>query len=274
MSLSNRKTYILKEITSSSVLVQKEGMINLIELIGRGMDAHELLPYVVKLIHTESLPLKKLVLVFLESMNEKDCFLAVNSLHKELNNSKNPYIKALSLHLLCSLDDQMKKKATDNNIIYVSPSIIQKCAKDVFPAVRKVVCFSLPRLEKTEALNILSTFLNDDPEVINCALQVFNVYFPTELELIHPHYRRLCEKINLLNEFGQTAFLRICLDYCRTFFKSPVDSTVEKNSGNFYDQENNGFNNGMNRDLYLLLESCKPLLYSLSPGVVLHLRIL
>jgi hypothetical protein len=81
----------------------------------------------------------------------------------------------------------------------------------------------------------------------------FAAVCPTRLDLIHPHYRRLCRTLADVDEWGQVNLLDLLLRYVRTMLAKPPDE--------------DGTASEVDSDLHLLLTCAEPLFMSRNPAV-------
>ncbi len=69
------------------------------------------------------------------------------------------------------------------------------------------------------------------PQVLGSAITVFNEVCPERLELLHPHYRKLCQVLPDVDEWGQIAIMGTLLRYARTQFLNPKAESTEAKRG-------------------------------------------
>ena len=135
-----------------------------------------------------------------------------------------------------------------------------------------------------ELLDILQMLLNDRMVlVLSGAVATFNEICPSDLELLHPFYRKLCHMLVDMDEWGQTILLNLLLRYARTQFLNPVKpkkpekpdvpgkKKKKKKEKSFYsdddsdrdpDDSDDEFAFQMDEDHRLLLKCAAPLLQS------------
>lgn len=104
-------------------------------------------------------------------------------------------------------------------------------------------------------VSIVTTLLRDrSPLSIGSVAVAFDAICPTRLDLLHPHYRRMCRLLVDLDEWGQLRWLNLLLRYARTMLSKPSsDSTGDVTSSDV--------------DLELLLSSSETLLHSRNAAV-------
>lgn len=71
--------------------------------------------------------------------------------------------------------------------------------------------------------------------VIGSVVMAFEEVCPERLDLIHKHYRKLCNLIIDVDEWGQIAILNILLRYARTQFLDPNQGAGEIAEQPFYE---------------------------------------
>lgn len=111
------------------------------------------------------------------------------------------------------------------------------------------------------------------------AVQAFEHVCPERIDLIHKNYRRLCNLLVDIDEWGQVTVLNMLTRYARSQFMDP-NKTFEDEKKSFYDDENRNEDAEdddtterrtfvMDSDHRLLLRCAKPLLQSRNSGVVM-----
>lgn len=117
----------------------------------------------------------------------------------------------------------------------------------------KGLLHSLDNSHLSSLLPILSTLLRDrSPLSIGSTAAAFETICPTRLDLVHPHYRRLCRLLVDVDEWGQIELLDLLTRYARTMLPRPgvIDGREE-----------------VDKDLQLLLVAAEPLFQSRNPAV-------
>ena len=95
------------------------------------------------------------------------------------------------------------------------------------------------------------------PLSIGSVAVAFETVCPTRLDLLHPHYRRLCRVLVDVDEWGQVNLLELLIRYARTMLPRP---TTSHDSPGEEKEE-------VDPDLELLLTSAEPLFRSRNPAV-------
>ena len=167
---------------------------------------------------------------------------------------------------------------------------IRDSAVDMSPFVRKTAAHAIPKLhsidpdQKEELIGLIEKLLADRTTlVVGSAVMAFEEVCPERIELIHKQFRKLCNLIADIDEWGQVVIVNMLLRYARTQFVDPNKNgdNWEKEVKDFYDSENEESDDDedqndqksstsskkakstslpMDPDHRLLLKSAKPLL--------------
>lgn len=192
-----------------------EALKRLLALIAQGFDVSNFFPQVVKNVASQSIEVKKLVYLYLLHYAEKrpnEALLSINYFQKDLGDT-NPLVRALALRTMAGI-----------RLHAIAPLVlvaVSKCARDPSVYVRKCAANALPKLhdlrleENTAAIEELVGFLLNDnsPGVIGAAAAAFASICPNNLALIGRNYRRLCETLPDVEEWGQIVLIGILLRY-------------------------------------------------------------
>ncbi|TFL04003.1 adaptin N terminal region-domain-containing protein [Pterulicium gracile] len=260
LDLSDEKLRtIRKQLDSSSDRDKLDAMKRLVALISKGRNVSEYFAQVVKNVASHNLEIRKLVYIFLLRYAEQEpdlALLSINTFQRDLTDSS-PLIRSMALRVLSGIPLPMI-----GSIVVLG---IKKCAADMSPYVRKAAALAIPRCHRLDAghttalIDIVSSLLRDSsPLSIGAVAVAFEAVCPTRLDLIHPHYRRLCALIVDVDEWGQLNLVHLLLCYARTMLPRPVSR-----------QEEEIWAEDVDDDLDLLLRSSEPLLQSRNPAVVL-----
>ena len=199
--------------------------------------------------------------------------LSVNAIQKSLTD-QNPQVRAMALRTMSGMRvpviSQIVSLAIKRGIADMSP-IVRKAAALAIPKCYRLDPNTLPQL-----LDYLSTLLKDKQYfVISPAVMVFSELCPDRIDLLHKHYRSLVRKLVDMDEWGQLATLKLMLNYARKCFPRPTVSRSRKSiKKGFYDDEAPVITEieddvqTLDLDLELLLKSCKVLLQSRNPAVI------
>ncbi|KAA0050321.1 AP3-complex subunit beta-A isoform X1 [Cucumis melo var. makuwa] len=238
-----------------------EALKRLLALIAQGFDVSNFFPQVVKNVASQTLEVKKLVYLYLLHYAEKrpnEALLSINCFQKDLGDT-NPLVRAwalrtmagIRLHAIAPLALVAVRKGARDPSVYV-----RKCAANALPKLHDL------RLEEisSDIKEIVLILLGDSsPGVVGAAAAAFASICPNELTLIGKNYRRLCEVLPDVEEWGQIILIGILLRYAVASIglvresimyslQSVEDSSSEKNdvANNFTsaneDSEMNGFN--------------------------------
>jgi AP-3 complex subunit beta len=239
-------------------------------MISKGRNVSEYFAQVVKNVASQNLEVRKLVYIYLLRYAEQEpdlALLSINTFQRDLNDS-NPLIRAMALRVLSGIRVPMI-----GSIVVLA---IRKCAADPSPYVRKAAAFAVPKCyrcapaprpqpvreqltersldaaHQPELIGVLETLLRDrSPLSLGSMPVAFAAVCPTRLDLLHPHYRRLCRTLADVDEWGQVNLLDLLLRYVRTMLARPQDAGPQD----------------ADPDLQLLLTCAEPLLMSRNPAV-------
>ncbi|CAI9092387.1 OLC1v1027609C1 [Oldenlandia corymbosa var. corymbosa] len=192
-----------------------EALKRLLALIAQGFDVSNYFPQVVKNVASQSIEVKKLVYLYLLHYAEKrpnEALLSINCFQKDLGDT-NPLVRAWALRTMAGI-----------RLHVIAPLVlvaVSKCVRDPSVYVRKCAANALPklhdlRLEENVASieELVGILLNDNsPGVVGAAAAAFNSVCPNNLFLIGRNYRRLCETLPDVEEWGQIVLIGILLRY-------------------------------------------------------------
>ncbi|KAM0043201.1 putative clathrin/coatomer adaptor, adaptin-like, armadillo-like helical, AP complex subunit beta [Helianthus debilis subsp. tardiflorus] len=192
-----------------------EALKRLLALIAQGLDVSNYFPQVVKNVASQSLEVKKLVYLYLLHYAERrpnEALLSINIFQRDLGD-QNPLVRAWALRTMAGI-----------RLHVISPLVlvaVRKCARDPSVYVRKCAANALPKLhdlrleENASAIiEIIGILLNDNsPGVVGAAAAAFASICPTNLPLIGRNYKRLCEILPDVEEWGQIILIGILLRY-------------------------------------------------------------
>jgi AP-3 complex subunit beta len=246
--------------------------------------------HVIKNIASPSLPVKKLVYIYLlqHAEHEPDtALLSINTIQKSLTDS-NPQLRALALRVMSGI-----RVPVISQIVSLG---IKRGAGDMSPYVRRAAALAIPKCYRLDPntepqlLDYLSALLGDKTYfVTGAAVAAFLEFCPKRLDLIHPHYRSLVRKLVDMDEWGQLVTLRLMMVYARECFPRRTKkikriatnanaNTKSQSTKGFYDSDSESEKEEehetedvvvLDPDLELLLKSCQPLLQSRNSAVVI-----
>ncbi|XP_050688035.1 AP-3 complex subunit beta-2-like isoform X2 [Eriocheir sinensis] len=258
-----------------------EAMKRIIGMVAKGRDASELFPAVVKNVVSANLEVKKLVYVYLVRYAEEQQDLALLSISTFQRALKDPnqLIRACALRVLSSIRVPV--------IVPIMMLSIKDAVADMSPYVRKTAAHAIPKLynldpdQKEELIQVIEKLLSDKTTlVVGSAVMAFEEVCPERIDLIHKNYRKLCNLLVDVEEWGQVIIINMLTRYARTQFLNPnAGADVDEKERPFYeDEEEDGEMDEeemerrpkpMDQDHRLLLRNAKPLLQSRNTAVVL-----
>lgn len=256
----------------------------------QGRDASELFPAVVKNVVSKNIEIKKLVYVYLVRYAEEQQDLALLSISTFQRALKDPnqLIRASALRVLSSIRVSM--------IVPIVMLAIRDAASDMSPYVRKTVAHAIPKLysldeeQKDDLVEVIEKLLSDKTTlVVGSAVMAFEEVCPERVDLIHKNYRKLCNLLVDVDEWGQVIIINMLTRYAHTQFTDPnaddnEDGEYQEEADKpFYtkssDSESDTETKAMDRhsdktyildtDHRLLLRQTKPLLQSRNASVVM-----
>lgn len=256
----------------------------------QGRDASELFPAVVKNVVSKNIEIKKLVYVYLVRYAEEQQDLALLSISTFQRALKDPnqLIRASALRVLSSIRVSM--------IVPIVMLAIRDAASDMSPYVRKTVAHAIPKLysldeeQKSDLVEVIEKLLSDRTTlVVGSAVMAFEEVCPERVDLIHKNYRKLCNLLIDVDEWGQVIIINMLTRYARTQFTDPNADDNENGDPNddtekpFYadtsgseEDSDSKTRYGRNDKTYvldpdhrLLLRQTKPLLQSRNASVVM-----
>ncbi|XP_009624439.1 AP3-complex subunit beta-A [Nicotiana tomentosiformis] len=192
-----------------------EALKRLLALIAQGCDVSNFFPQVVKNVASQSMEVKKLVYLYLLHYAEKrpnEALLSINCFQKDLGDP-NPLVRAWALRTMAGI-----------RLHVIAPLVlvaVGKCARDPSVYVRKCAANALPKLhdlrleENTSTIEeLVGILLNDNsPGVVGAAAAAFACICPNNFSFIGRNYRRLCETLPDVEEWGQIVLIGILIRY-------------------------------------------------------------
>ncbi|MBN3322735.1 AP3B1 protein, partial [Atractosteus spatula] len=272
----------LKEMLESSKdSLKLEAMKRIVGMIAKGKSASDLFPAVVKNVASKNIELKKLVYVYLVRYAEEQQDLALLSISTFQRALKDPnqLIRASALRVLSSIRVPI--------IVPIMMLAIKEAATDLSPYVRKTAAHAIQKLyslepdQKEHLIEVIEKLLKDKSTLVaGSVVMAFEEVCPDRIDLIHKNYRKLCNLLVDVEEWGQVVIINVLTRYARTQFLSPwkEDALFEENSEQkFYDSDDEKKDKSspaskpyvMDPDHRLLLRNTKPLLQSRNTAVVM-----
>ncbi|XP_047245052.1 AP-3 complex subunit beta-2 isoform X1 [Girardinichthys multiradiatus] len=285
----------LKEMLDSNKdSLKLEAMKRIVAMIARGKNASDLFPAVVKNVACKNIEVKKLVYVYLVRYAEEQQDLALLSISTFQRGLKDPnqLIRASALRVLSSIRVTI--------IVPIMMLAIKEAASDMSPYVRKTAAHAIPKLysldpeQKDQLIEVIEKLLADKTTLVaGSVVMAFEEVCPERIDLIHKNYRKLCNLLIDVEEWGQVVIINMLTRYARTQFLNPNvnEALLEEGGGGdktFYgsdedeDEDEEEKENKaeaaamakrkpyvMDPDHRLLLRNTKPLLQSRNAAVVM-----
>ncbi|XP_053385509.1 AP-3 complex subunit beta-2-like isoform X2 [Mercenaria mercenaria] len=282
----------LKMMLDSNKDSQKlDAMKRIVGMVAKGKDASDLFPAVVKNVVCKNLEVKKLVYVYLTRYAEEQQDLALLSISTFQRALKDPnqLIRASALRVLSSIRVQM--------IAPIMMLSIKEAVMDMSPYVRKTAAHAIPKVysidpeQKDQLVEVIEKLLADKTTLVaGSAIQAFEEVCPERSDLIHKNYRKLCNLLVDVEEWGQVVIINMLTRYVRSQFINPnADNVGDEVDKPFYESEKDSNDDDddddddkeeakaktkpkqyvMDSDHRLILRQCKPLLNSRNAAVVM-----
>ncbi|XP_074613568.1 AP-3 complex subunit beta-2-like [Acropora palmata] len=271
-------------LDSSKDNLKLDAMKRMIGMMADGRDISDLFAAVVKNVVSKNVEVKKLVYLYLVRYAEEQQDLALLSISTFQKGLKDPnqLIRGSALRVLSSI-----------RVPVIAPIMmlaIKEGVSDMSPYVRKTAAHAIPKLysldpeQKDYLIEVIEKLLKDKTTLVaGSAVMAFEEVCPERIDLIHKNYRKLCNLLIDIDEWGQVAVIHMLTRYARTQFldpnKEPLSQEFYPKSDNSEESENSDDEENptapkkqtyvMDPDHRLLLRSCKPLLQSRNSAVVM-----
>ncbi|XP_054434489.1 AP-3 complex subunit beta-1 [Pteronotus mesoamericanus] len=273
-----KKNEDLKQMLESNKDSAKlDAMKRIVGMIAKGRNASELFPAVVKNVASKNIEIKKLVYVYLVRYAEEQQDLALLSISTFQRALKDPnqLIRASALRVLSSIRVPI--------IVPIMMLAIKEASADLSPYVRKNAAHAIQKLysldpeQKEMLIEVIEKLLKDKSTLVaGSVVMAFEEVCPDRIDLIHKNYRKLCNLLVDVEEWGQVVIIHMLTRYARTQFVSPwkEDGGLEDNEKNFYESDDEKTDKrrktyAMDPDHRLLIRNTKPLLQSRNAAVVM-----
>uniref|UniRef100_A0A1I8H524 AP-3 complex subunit beta n=1 Tax=Macrostomum lignano TaxID=282301 RepID=A0A1I8H524_9PLAT len=250
----------LRAMLESSKDSQKlEAMRRIIAMVAKGKDCSDLFPSVVKNVVSKNSEVKKLVYVYLTRYAEEKQDLALLSIATFQRALKDPnqLIRASALRVLTSIRVPV--------ILPIQTLALQDAVSDMSAYVRKTAALAIPKIysldpeTKPQLMGVIEKLLADKTTlVVGVAIQAFEEICPNRIDLIHKNYRKLCELLADVQDWGQVVIINMLTRYVRTQFLDPAQQNQEQERQNPLDPDHE-----------LLLRTVRPLFQSQNAAVVM-----
>ncbi|NXF52143.1 AP3B1 protein, partial [Oceanites oceanicus] len=198
-------------------------------MIAKGKNASELFPAVVKNVASKNIEIKKLVYVYLMRYAEEQQDLALLSISTFQRALKDPnqLIRASALRVLSSIRVPI--------IVPIMMLAIKEASSDLSPYVRKNAAHAIQKLysldpeQKEMLIEVIEKLLKDRSTLVaGSVVMAFEEVCPDRIDLIHKNYRKLCNLLVDVEEWGQVVIIHMLTRYARTQFVSPWKVSLEE----------------------------------------------
>uniref|UniRef100_A0A3Q3NEC5 AP-3 complex subunit beta n=1 Tax=Mastacembelus armatus TaxID=205130 RepID=A0A3Q3NEC5_9TELE len=265
-------------LDSNKDSLKLEAMKRIVAMIARGKNASDLFPAVVKNVACKNIEVKKLVYVYLVRYAEEQQDLALLSISTFQRGLKDPnqLIRASALRVLSSIRVTI--------IVPIMMLAIKEAASDMSPYVRKTAAHAIPKLysldpeQKDQLIEVIEKLLADKTTLVaGSVVMAFEEVCPERIDLIHKNYRKLCNLLIDVEEWGQVVIINMLTRYARTQFLNPNINVNEDEDEDEEEKEKKVEVAAlakrkpyvMDPDHRLLLRNTKPLLQSRNAAVVM-----
>ena len=244
---------IRKQLESTNDVDRLEGLKYVVAMITKGRDPTPYLASVFKLASTTSLEVRKLVyiVVLRYARQHPDlALLSINSVQRDLT-EPNPLIRGMALRTLSGMQVPAARSIVD--------LAVAKAVRDTHPYVRRVAAYALIRgcqaeagSEETACEHVTTLLRDRSPQVLGPAVTAFSELCPTQWDLLHRHFRKLCYALADMDEWSQPTCVDVLVRYARLHLPAPQDDRL-----------------AIDADLELLLHHVEGLLSSTNAAVVM-----
>uniref|UniRef100_A0A8C5D288 AP-3 complex subunit beta n=1 Tax=Gadus morhua TaxID=8049 RepID=A0A8C5D288_GADMO len=232
--------------------------------------------------------MKRIVAMIARGKNTSDLFPAVvkNVACKNIEDP-NQLIRASALRVLSSIRVTI--------IVPIMMLAIKEAASDMSPYVRKTAAHAIPKLysldpeQKDQLIEVIEKLLADKTTLVaGSVVMAFEEVCPERIDLIHKNYRKLCNLLVDVEEWGQVVIINMLTRYARTQFLNPnlneclleeggestfYGSDADQDEDEDEDKKDEALSKRkpyvMDPDHRLLLRNTKPLLQSRNAAVVM-----
>uniref|UniRef100_A0A8C5A2I9 AP-3 complex subunit beta C-terminal domain-containing protein n=1 Tax=Gadus morhua TaxID=8049 RepID=A0A8C5A2I9_GADMO len=279
----------IEMLDSNKDSLKLEAMKRIVAMIARGKNTSDLFPAVVKNVACKNIEVKKLVYVYLVRYAEEQQDLALLSISTFQRGLKDPnqLIRASALRVLSSIRVTI--------IVPIMMLAIKEAASDMSPYVRKTAAHAIPKLysldpeQKDQLIEVIEKLLADKTTLVaGSVVMAFEEVCPERIDLIHKNYRKLCNLLVDVEEWGQVVIINMLTRYARTQFLNPnlneclleeggestfYGSDADQDEDEDEDKKDEALSKRkpyvMDPDHRLLLRNTKPLLQSRNAAVVM-----
>ena len=121
-------------------------------------------------------------------------------------------------------------------IVTIMMLAIKEAVSDMSPYVRKTAANAITKLYsldpelKEDLVAIIEKLLGDNTILVaGSAMQAFEEVCPERIDLIHKNYRKLCNLLIDVDEWGQVVIINMLTRYARNQFLNPLPASGTSN---------------------------------------------
>uniref|UniRef100_A0A8C7ZEM4 AP-3 complex subunit beta n=1 Tax=Oryzias sinensis TaxID=183150 RepID=A0A8C7ZEM4_9TELE len=194
-------------LDSNKDSLKLEAMKRIVAMIARGKNASDLFPAVVKNVACKNIEVKKLVYVYLVRYAEEQQDLALLSI--------STFQRGLKVQLISI------------SAFFVKVSTVLKVKKQSYRFIfshnkTSSFDFSLDPEQKDQLIEVIEKLLADKTTLVaGSVVMAFEEVCPERIDLIHKNYRKLCNLLIDVEEWGQVVIINMLTRYARTQFLNP-----------------------------------------------------
>ncbi|OHS98534.1 Adaptin N terminal region family protein [Tritrichomonas foetus] len=240
----------------------------LLAMMSKGIEVSQFFAFVVQQVASNDAVSRQLAYVYLNHYAEEDpdtAILSINTFQRSLSDS-DPLVRASALKVMSSIRSK--------EILPAIQSAVNQVIGDPSPYVKKAAAFAMIKASEMEPqeipnyLPLIGYLLGDSsPIAFSGAIAAYWALSPDNIDLLHPHFRSICENITKLDEYAQVFTLRSLTVYSRYCFKNPELEENNDADVNFWDETGN--KDQFSADQLLLIHATKQLLSSPNSAVVM-----
>jgi AP-3 complex subunit beta len=236
----------------------------LLALMSKGNDVHDFAPLVVQQVASVDPFARQLAYIYLNHYADEandTIVLSVNTYQRALTDS-DPMCRALAVKVMSSIRSR--------EVLPAVVEAINQVIGDPSPYVKKAAAYAMIKAaelsedqSETEALlPLLQRLLGDkSPIAFSGAIAAYWSLCPDNIELLHPHFRYICQNISKLDPWAQVFTLRALTVYARYCFRNPDTIDEDDDAGAFWDDAGTS-QQSISADHLLLIYAAKKLLLS------------
>ena len=239
----------------------------LLAMMSKGVDVSQFFAFVVQQLASNDAVSRQLAYVYLNHYAEQDpetAILSINTFQRSLSDS-DPLVRASAIKVMSSIRSK--------EILPAVQSAVNQVIGDPSPYVKKAAAFAMIKTSEMEPqeipnyLPLIGYLLGDSsPIAFSGAIAAYWALSPDNIDLLHPHFRSICENIMKLDEWAQVFTLRALTVYSRYCFRNPELEETEAADVNFWDETGN--KDQFSADQLLLIHAAKQLMSSPNSAVV------